>query len=198
VSGYAVYASGNFGASGTKAFRIDHPSDPENRYLLHYSTEGPQPYNVYKGRVTTDAAGYSWIELPAYFEEINRDVDYQLTVIDASDDFVLAKVTKEVAGNRFQIRSSRPNVKVCWEVKGVRNDRFLRTYGAPVEVEKGMAERGKYQHPELYGQPPEMGMNHDATRAERATPELPGETERSLTPLPDQEAPESNAPGRGE
>jgi hypothetical protein len=43
-----------------------------------------------------------------------------------------------------------------------------------------------------------MGMNYDATRAERATPELLGETERSLTPLPDQEASASDAPGRAE
>jgi hypothetical protein len=32
--------------------------------------------------------------------------------------------------------------------------------GASVEVEKEGREKGKYQHPELYGAPPEMGMNY--------------------------------------
>lgn len=44
--GYGLYAVGNTGASGTK-FRIDHPADPENKYLLHYSTESPQPQNFF-------------------------------------------------------------------------------------------------------------------------------------------------------
>ena len=52
--------------------------------------------------------------------------------------------------------------KVSWEVKAVRNDRWVQQRGAPVEVEKQGPERGKYQHPEFYGQPPEKGMNYDA------------------------------------
>jgi hypothetical protein len=160
VNGYGVYASGNLGASGTKAFRIDHPSDPQNKYLLHYCSEGPEPQNVYNGTVRTDASGFARVELPDYFEEINRDFRYQLTVVDDSDDFVMAKVTREIAGNEFQVRTSQPHVKVCWEVKAVRNDLYVRIAGAPVEVEKSEGERGKYQHPELYGQPPEMGINY--------------------------------------
>jgi len=35
-SPYALFGNGNFAASGTKSFRIDHPSDPLNKYLLHY------------------------------------------------------------------------------------------------------------------------------------------------------------------
>ena len=155
---YGVYSAGAFAATGTKSFQIDHPLDPENKYLSHYCTEGIEPYNVYKGHVTTDAKGYAWVDLPAYFEEINRDVDYQLTVIDNSDDFVLAKVTREVANHRFQIRTSKSAVKVCWEVKGVRNDRFVKTYGAPAEQDKPKEHRGKYLQPELYGRARERGQ----------------------------------------
>jgi len=55
--------------------------------------------------------------------------------------------------------------------------------GAPVEVEKRNPERGKYQHPELYGQPPEKGMDYDAERARQSH-------ERSYPPtLPDVEHP---------
>jgi hypothetical protein len=41
--------------------------------------------------------------------------------------------------------------KVSWEVKAVRNDRWVRQNGAPVEPEKPAQEKGAYQRPELYG-----------------------------------------------
>ena len=54
----------------------------------------------------------------------------------------------------------------------MRNDRFVRTYGCAVETEKSGAERGKYQHPELYGLPKEMGVNYhpEPERPERPQP----------------------------
>src|SRR5207244_577002 len=126
-------------------------------YLFHYCSEGPEPLNVYQGRVVTDARGYAWVSLPHYFEEINRSPEYVLTVIDGSDDFVLAKVSREIQDNRFQIRTSKPGISVSWEVKGVRNDRWVQMYGAPVEVPKPESQRGTYQRPELYAKPESMG-----------------------------------------
>lgn len=159
--GYAVYASGDFAVSGTKAFRIDHPLDPDHKYLMHYCTEGPEPLNSYSGTVTTKGDGYAWVELPNYFAEINRDIRYQLTVVDESGEFTMAIVSKKVNGNRFQIRTSKPGVEVSWEVKGVRNDRYVQRYGAPVEVDKPMEEQGVYEHPELYGLGREKAFPHD-------------------------------------
>ena len=88
--GYGVYALGDSGASGLKSFRIDHPFDPENRYLLHYSSESPFPQNFYNGNVVTDHQGYAWVPLPDYFAAINTNFKYQLTVVDNSVDFVMA------------------------------------------------------------------------------------------------------------
>jgi len=51
----------------------------------------------------------------------------------------------------------------------------------PVEVEKQGREKGTYQHPEFYGQPAEMGMNYDATRADRGLHDRP-DTERPASP----------------
>jgi hypothetical protein len=66
---------------------------------------------------------------------------------------------------------------VSWRVEALRNDRWVQMRGAPVEVDKQGPEKGTYQHPELYGQPPEKSMNYDATRehlaAERERPSPP-------------------------
>src|SRR5205085_63715 len=150
TASYGVYASGRFGASGTKSFRIDHPFDPENKYLLHYCAEGPEPQNIYNGTITTDGKGEAWVELPDYYAEINKSPRYQLTVVDdtAGPGFVQVKVAHKIKGNRFMIMTSAPNIEVCWEVKATRNDRWVQRYGAPVEVDKLGTEKGKYQHPE--------------------------------------------------
>ena len=161
ANGWGVYSDGRLGASGTKLFRIDHPSDPENMWLQHYCTEGPEPINSYSGNVTTDKQGVAWIQLPDYFDQINRDFRYVLTVVDEGDDFVQAKVWRKIKGNQFAIRTSAPNTEVSWEVKAVRNDLWVQKHGAPVEVEKQGKEKGKYQHPELYGLPKEMGISYD-------------------------------------
>ena len=114
ASGYGVYCVGRFAATGTKAFQIDHPLDPANQYLNHYTTEVPEPLNVYSGNVVTDARGYATVGLPDYFESINRDFRYQLTVLDDGDrsDFVQVKVAQKIRDNRFVIRSSAPAVEV--------------------------------------------------------------------------------------
>lgn len=148
---YGVFADGNTGATGTKSFMIDHPLDPTNKYLKHYTTESPTPTNEYSGRVTTDAKGYAWVELPEYFGEINLNFRYQLTVIDNSDDFVLAKVSQQIQNNRFQIRTNKPNVDVSWEVKADRNDKYVQREGAPSEVEKPVQYRGTYLDPISWG-----------------------------------------------
>jgi hypothetical protein len=79
-------------------------------------------------------------------------------VIDASDDFVLAKITREIEKNEFQLRTSKPHVKVSWEVKGTRNDPYMREHALPAEVEKPTEEKGTYIHPELYGMPAKMKL----------------------------------------
>lgn len=170
-NGYAVYANGSMGASGVKPFRIDHPFDPENKYLLHYATESPSPQNFYVGNVVTDAQGYAWVQLPDYFAEINKNFKYQLTVVGKS--FAQAVVWEEIKGNRFQIRTNEPNIKVSWRVDADRNDRFVRA-AHPKDVEDKVGrEKGTYQQPELYGLGPERGMNYDPARAatnSRVTP----------------------------
>lgn len=177
--GWAIFAIGHVGATGSKSFRIDHPDDPENKYLLHYCPESPEIINFYTGKVMLDAAGEAVVQLPGYFAKINKDPRYTLTAIGAAmpnlhvaDEISEeALQTGELAGPdvaaplcSFRIAGGSPGAKVSWEVKALRNDLWVRHHGAPVEADKQGPEKGTYQHPELYGQPPEKGMNYDATR----------------------------------
>jgi hypothetical protein len=149
ATGYGIYSDGRSGAAGTKEFRIDHPADPKNKYLIHYSAEGPEPLLIYAGTARLDRNGEVWVELPDYFESITREPRIQLTPAGASMPGLYAP--EAVQGNRFLIAGGKPSGKVYWEVKAIRNDLWVRTYGAPVEVEKTGPEKGEYQVPKLYG-----------------------------------------------
>jgi hypothetical protein len=106
--------------------------------------------NVYNGNLTTDANGDATVELPTYFEALNKDFRYQLTVIG---QFAQAIVAQEIQNNRFTIKTDKSNVKVSWQVTGVRQDPYANANRIQVEVEKPANERGTYLHPEVYGQP---------------------------------------------
>ena len=165
LTNYAGYFAGDLYAtsasSGIKAFKIDHPSDPANKFLYHSSVESPDMMNIYNGNITTDAAGYAVVELPDYFSVLNKDYRYSLTVLDASDDFVQVKVVEKLSGNHFRIRTSKPGVEVSWQVTGIRRDPMANAYRIIPEVEKNAAERGKYLAPEAYGQPASKSMTGD-------------------------------------
>ena len=49
---------------GGGTFKIDHPLDPENRYLSHSFVESPDMKNVYDGVVRTDRKGFATVKLP--------------------------------------------------------------------------------------------------------------------------------------
>ena len=173
--GWGLFAYGDSGASGLKLFHIDHPLAPTQRYLNHFSAEGPEPLDIYSGVVTTDDTGVAWVALPGYFEALNRDFRYQLTVVDESDDtFAQAKVWRKIADNKFAIRTSAPRVEVQWQVTGVRNDpaaqRALQAKG--IEQDKVGDAIGKYLEPALYGQPPEMGERYHRPAATGKAPAL--------------------------
>jgi hypothetical protein len=167
TNGYAGFFDGKVLVSGNLikpagSFKIDHPLDPANKYLSHSFVESPDMMNIYNGNVTTGDRGYATVELPDWFEALNRDFRYQLTVIDETDgaEFVQAKVVHGVKGNRFTIRTSKPETKVSWQVTGIRHDAWADTHRIPLEEEKKDKEAGKYLHPELFGQPETMGVNY--------------------------------------
>jgi hypothetical protein len=142
-----VGVNGEFSAS-TKLFKIDHPLDPANKYLLHSSVESSEMLNVYSGNVTTDAQGEALVELPEWFEVLNTDFRYHLTVIG---QFAQAIVSKKITDNQFTIRTDKRNVEVSWQVTGVRQDAYAKAHPLITEQEKDARDRGHYIHPELHG-----------------------------------------------
>ncbi len=155
-----VVVSGDFTALGVKAFTMDYPLDPTNKTLMHAAVESNEVLNSYSGNVVTDAAGKATISLPEYFEAINKDFRYQLTVVGGT--FAQAMVSKEISNNKFEIATNQPNVKVSWEVKGVRNDARMKMNPFTAVQDKPAAEKGKYLDPKSYSQPASKGVSFDA------------------------------------
>jgi hypothetical protein len=151
-----VHVTGSL-SKGSGSFKIDHPLDPANKYLYHSFVESPDMMNVYNGNVVTNQRGVATVTLPDYFEALNQDFRYQLTVIG---QFSQAIVAKEIRSNRFTIKTSKPGVKVSWQVTGIRHDAYADAHRIEVEVEKPSQEQGRYLHPELFGAPAEQAIGY--------------------------------------
>ena len=76
---------------------------------------------------------------------------FQLTCIGT---FAQAIVAEEISGNTFKIKTDKANVKVSWQVAGVRQDAAANYYRIQDEVEKTGIEKGFYLVPEAYGKGP--------------------------------------------
>jgi hypothetical protein len=144
-----VKVTGNL-SKGGGSFKIDHPLDPLNKYLYHSFVESPDMMNVYNGNIVTDRRGQAVITMPDYFEALNRDFRYQLTVIG---QFAQAIVAHEIAHNKFVIKTSKPSVKVSWQVTGIRQDAYANAHRIPTEEAKPEGERGSYLHPDAFPNP---------------------------------------------
>jgi hypothetical protein len=166
-SGYGVWSQGrahvqgDLSVSGSLSkgggsFKIDHPLDPAGGYLSHSFVESPDMKNVYDGVVRLDAAGEATVELPGYFEALNRDFRYQLTPHAA---FSPLYVKTAVRDGSFTIAGGNPGQECSWQVTGIRRDRWADANRIVVEEAKPAAEQGTYLHPELFGRPASDGAD---------------------------------------
>jgi hypothetical protein len=150
LAGYfagSVNVNGNLSKAGG-SFVIDHPIDPEHKYLYHSFVESPDMKNIYDGNVVTDSSGAAVVKMPDWFEALNRDFRYQLTAIGQPAQ---AWVAAKIANGQFVIKTDRPGVEVSWQVTGIRQDAWANAHRIPLEVEKAEADQGHYLHPELFG-----------------------------------------------
>ncbi len=160
---WAGYFAGNVNITGTiskggGSFKIDHPLDPTNKNLYHSFVESPDMMNIYNGNVVTDATGYATITMPDWFEALNQDFRYQLTVIG---DFAQAIIAQKIQNNQFVVRTDKPSIEVSWQVTGIRHDKFAEKHRIPVEENKRPEDVGKYLHPDAYGVSETMGVDYE-------------------------------------
>lgn len=165
----AGYFQGDVDITGTLtkgggSFKIDHPLDPADKTLSHSFVESPDMMNVYNGNVTLDAAGQAVVELPEWFEALNRDFRYQLTALGGPAPGLY--IADEIAGNRFRIAGGPPNRRVSWQVTGIRHDPWADANRIQVEQDKPADRVGHYLHPEVYGLPAELGYHREPPTAQ--------------------------------
>jgi len=149
-----VEVTGNF-SSGNKYFKIDHPLDPENKYLYHSCVESSEMMNVYNGNIILDNNGKATIELPEWFDALNKEFRYQLTCIGGYSPVYIAE---EISNNSFKISGGTSGMKISWQITGIRQDPYANENRIQVEVEKSAKEKGHYLHYKAYNQPIEKSI----------------------------------------
>lgn len=63
------FAAPNLNITGSKTFKIDHPLDPKNTWLVHSSIEGPQVDLIYRGTATLNN-GNGQVTIDEYYDMI--------------------------------------------------------------------------------------------------------------------------------
>ena len=149
---HALWADGQTHLNGAAShsgagFRIDHPTDPANRYLTHSVVESHERKTVYDGVVELDKNGHARVELPKWFCHLNSDVRYQLTAIGAA--MPRLHVSRPIQNNVFHVAGGVAGAHVSWQVTGVRQDAWAACNRLEVEERKSAADSGRMLHPDV-------------------------------------------------
>jgi hypothetical protein len=123
-------------SSGT--FEIDDPLDPANKLLFHSFVESPDVKNIYNGNATLDKNGEVVIELPEYWDALNRDPRYQFFALYQAMPNLYIK--EEEHDNHFTIGGGAPGGQVSWQITGIRHDPYILAHPIIVEVLKGLGQ----------------------------------------------------------
>lgn len=87
-------------ASKSKNFVIDHPSYPENKYLIYACLEGPENGVYYRGRLT----GKSVIDLPEVWRNLvhQETITVQLQPIGTHQNIIV----RSISNNKIKLQSN--------------------------------------------------------------------------------------------
>ncbi len=186
VINWAGYFGGDINVTGVvyspaKVNRIDHPLDPENKFLIHATVESSELTNLYSGNVTLDAAGEGVVRLPDWFEAANTDFRYQLTCVGG---YAPIYVAQKISNHSFKIAGGYPGLEVSWQVTALRNDQYARTYPMIAEKDKPTHERGKYLHPETFGLGDERSIDYETRSRIREMNNVPPVLDSLSIPIP--------------
>lgn len=122
-------------SKGGGTFAIDHPLDPANKILYHSYVESPDVKNIYDGIATLDNNGEAVIQLPTYYDALNKDSRYQFFAID--DAMPGLYVKHEEKNNSFVISGGKAGGKISWQITGIRHDPYIIAHPIVIEVPKG-------------------------------------------------------------
>jgi hypothetical protein len=143
-----LHVNGLISSTMGKAFMIDHPLDPENKFLVHAAVESNELKNVYDGNATLGPNGEATIRLPSYFDSLNENFRYQLTPIGAPASLY---VKQRITGGVFSVAGGQPGQEFSWQVTGTRKDAVAKRAAFNPEPVKATSERGKFVTPEVFG-----------------------------------------------
>jgi len=119
-----VNIHGNVHLTGM-TFLVGNPFDSAGGAIEQASVQSQDALTICSGTVVTDDGGGAVVAVPAWFDVLNKDFRYQLTVMG---QFAQAIVSEEIHDHRFGVRTNVPHVKVSWQVTGVRNDAYAHEH----------------------------------------------------------------------
>ncbi len=122
-------------SKGSGTFVIDHPIDPANKLLYHSFVESPDMKNLYSGNTTLNEHGEVTVDLPLYYDALNKDARYQFFPLGEAMPNLHVKT--EEGNNRFVIAGGTPGGRISWQITGIRHDPYARLHPVVTEVEKG-------------------------------------------------------------
>ncbi|MBX3196647.1 MAG: hypothetical protein KF850_41675 [Labilithrix sp.] len=170
----AVNVTGPVHKSGG-GFLIDHPEDPEGKFLSHSFVESDERKNIYDGIVELDEEGSAEVRLPVWLEALNDELRYQLTAIGGPAPEL--HVARELRGGSFQISGGNAGQRVSWQLTGRRRDAWATANPQSVEIEKSSDEQGRYRHPELFGHGDEKNIDPFKRRLDPLQPRTESDDE---------------------
>jgi len=159
-----VYVLGTVSKAGDKIV-LDHPLDPENKYLSMSSVASDEMTNIINGNTKLDPDGKAIVKLPEWFEAANTDFKYQLTAIGAPGPNLY--ISKEISDNCFEIAGGSAGMKVSWMITAVRNDNYAKSNPLVNVTDKKSDEKGYFLHPEVYGRSEESGIEYQTQKIEK-------------------------------
>ena len=123
--------NGDFSATGTKNFKIDHPLQPTQKLLIHAAIEAPRNDLIYRGIVKLQK-GNAFVDIdtasnmsPGTFAALTQNA--VVTSLQNQDGFDRVKPGK-LKGGTFEILCENPLSEdtISWVVMAERNDPYIK------------------------------------------------------------------------
>ncbi|MBT2485819.1 MULTISPECIES: hypothetical protein [unclassified Microbacterium] len=116
VIALGVITAAELNVVGPKNFRMPHPSKP-GFWLRHGSTESPVSGTEYTGRAKIGANGSVVVDLPEYFEALNKPANRTVQLTPIGQPFAVG--AGDVLNGKFTVYGT-PGRDVFWLVKAER------------------------------------------------------------------------------